>query len=602
MNRRRSLVLAALAAGTALLTLLPSTRASSADAKYEVVRQYDVRVPMRDGVELSADVYRPDAPGKFPVILMRTPYDNGTPGNIKRGKFWASRGFVYVLQDVRGKGESDGVFDPLFHETEDGYDAQTWCGTQAWSSGKVGTTGGSYLGWTQLFPAHLNNPHLAVMMPLVAPPDPWKNIPYQDGAVQLSMAAWMANVSGRGQQDITEHDVAAIWKTLPLVDIGSKFGWEFKTWKTWLDHPAVDDYWRARSYQDRLVETKVPALHVSGWYDDDLVGTLGNFTALSTRAKDPATRSLQRLLVGPWGHSVNRFTKLGDIDFGPTARIDLDALQVRWFSRWLLGEENGIDKEPPVRIFVMGTNVWRDENEWPIARTKYVKYYLRSGGRANSRLGDGVLSPEAPREEKPDRFRYDPADPVPFLMDPDYQQVGSTEDYRAVERRDDVLVYSTPPMTEEMEVCGPLKVRLWAATSGKDTDWTAKVLDVHPDGYAQRLNDGIIRARYRKGLDRPEPVEPGKPEEYEIDCWATCVNLAKGHSLRLEISSSAFPKFDRNLNTGGPIGKEDKWIVADQTIYHDAKRASYLLVPVVPKAKVPETLPAPKSGGSEAKK
>ncbi len=552
------------------------------ESSYEITIELGVRVAMRDGVELSTDVYRPDAPGRFPVILRRTPYDNALEVVVARARYWASRGFAYVIQDVRGRGDSDGVFHPLRNEAEDGYDTQTWCGKQPWSNGKIGTAGGSYDGWTQVYTAGMNNPALTTMIVFVAPPDPVKNIPLQDGAFHLSMALWSAYTAGRTLQDISHFDGEAALRTLPLSEIGKALGRDTGIWRTWIDHPALDEYWRPLMYQEKLLETRVSALHISGWYDDDQVGTTSNFVNLTTRAKDPATRKLQRLVIGPWGHVVNRTRKLGSIDFGPDAIIDLDTLQERWYDHWLAGEDNGVMNEAPVRIFVMGINEWRDEQEWPLARTKYVPYYLHSEGRANSRFGDGVLSTEAPRSQPPDRFLYDPDDPVPFITDPGFQQIGGPDDYRAIERRDDVLVYSTPPLTEELEVCGPLRVRLFAATSAKDTDWTAKVLDVHPNGYAQRLNDGIIRARFRQGLDREVLLQPGEVAEYEIDCWATCVRLRKGHRLRLEISSSAFPKFDRNLNTGGPLGKEAKGQIAEQTIYHDAARPSHLLVPVIP--------------------
>jgi putative CocE/NonD family hydrolase len=566
------------------LLLAVAALGHAGEPTYGVKLELGVMVPMRDGVRLSTDVYRPDAPGKFPVVLQRTPYDNGTAGYVKRGRFYAAHGFVCVVQDVRGRGDSEGEFYPLRYEAEDGYDAQTWCGTQAWSSGNVGTRGGSYEGWTQVYSAPLNNPYLKAMMPNVTPPDPVKNIPVQYGAYSVSMVSWLAYTADRTLQDISQHDLMAIYKTLPLSGIDRLFGRNLQVWQDWLAHPGLDDYWRPMCYQDKLVEARVPALHLTGWYDDDQIGTTDNFTAMSQRARDLETRARQKLVIGPWGHGGST---LGSIDYGPNAMLDLDALPLRWFRRWLLAEDNGIDREPAVRIFVMGANVWRDEQEWPLARTRYTKLYLHSGGRANSLFGDGALSVVPPAGEKPDAFVYDPANPVPFITEPAFNQLGGPDDYRPVERRDDVLVYSTPVLTEPMEVCGPLKVKLFAASSAKDTDWTAKVLDVHPDGYAQRLNDGIIRARFRKGLDRQVQLEPGSVEEYEIDCWSTCVQLGKGHSLRLEIASSAFPKFDRNLNTGGPIGAEDAGVKADQTVYHDEARASYVLLPIVPAANPP---------------
>lgn len=557
------------------------TRADRDD--YPVKIEYDLRVPMRDGVTLSADVYRPDAPGRFPVILVRTPYDNGTAPNLREGRFWAARGYAYVVQDVRGRGDSDGVFYPLVHEAEDGYDTQTWCGTRSWSSGKVGTAGGSYLGWTQVYPAGLRNPHLAAMVSTVTPPDPVRNFPIQFGAYSVTTVSWLANISGRTMQDISQHDLRAAYDHLPLREMDTRLGRTIPAWRDWIDHPTLDEYWKRQAYQEKLLDATSPILHVSGWYDDVLVGTTENFVNMTTRARDPQARASQRLLIGPWGHAVNTTSRLGEVDFGAEALIDMRATLLRWFDRWLKGADNGIENDPPVRIFVMGENRWRDEREWPLARTRYVEYFLHSGGRANSLFGDGTADTTPPGDEPPDRYRYDPMRPAPFITEPDFHQVGGPDDYRPVERRDDVLVYTSPPVTDALEICGPLRVRLFAASSARDTDWTAKVLDVHPGGYAQRLNDGIVRARFRRSLEREELLTPGEVQEYDIDCWSTCVRFAKGHRLRLEISSSAFPKFDRNLNTGGPIGRETTGIVADQTVYHDRRRPSRIIVPVVPR-------------------
>jgi hypothetical protein len=553
------------------------------EVRYPVKIEYDQRVPMRDGVDLSADVFRPDTPGKFPVILVRTPYDNASPAYAKQGFFWASHGYAFVIQDVRGRGESEGEFYPLVHEAEDGYDTQTWCGTQPWSSGKVGTTGGSYLGWTQVYSAGLRNPHLGAMVSIVSPPDPTRNFPVQHGVYGPTTVSWLAYISGKTLQDTSHIDLMAAYRTLPLREMDERFGRRIQAWRDWFDHPTLDEYWKEQSYQEQLLDATVPTLHVSGWYDDVLVGTTENYINMVTRARTAEAREKQWLLVGPWGHRVNTTRRLGEVDFGPEALIDFDAVQLRWFDRWLKGASNGVESDAKVRIFVMGENRWRNENGWPIARTRNVEYFLHSGGRADSLFGDGGLDTKAPGDEPPDTFRYDPDDPAPFITEPNFSQVGGPDDYRAVERRDDVLVYTTESLTEPLEVCGPLIVRLHASTSARDTDWTAKVLDVHPNGFAQRLNDGIVRARYRAGMEKESFVEPGAVESYDIDAWSTCTLLDEGHRLRLEISSSAFPKFDRNLNTGGPIGVESQGVVAEQKVYHDRVRPSHVVVPIVPR-------------------
>jgi putative CocE/NonD family hydrolase len=551
-----------------------------------ITAEFNVRIPMRDGATLSADIYRPAGPGRFPVVLVRTPYlDLGT-GSQEDGQFWAEHGYAYVIQDVRGRGSSDGSFYPLVHEANDGYDTQTWLGTQPWSSGRVGTLGSSYLGWTQVYTAGLNNPHLAAMVPTVAPPDPFRNIPYQHGVFSPTLIEWLVLLDGHVLQKTPLGYAREQLRSLPLADMDRLYGRRLPAWHDWVAHPALDDYWAAQSYQDNYLKSRVPGLHVTGWYDDVLIGTLENYANLTTRAVDPAARKLQWLIVGPWPHAVDQGRSIGQVDFGPTAVIGLRDVELQWFDHWLKGIDNGMDREPHVRIFVMGANRWRTENEWPMARTRYVKFFLHSSGKANTLRGDGVLSPDEPAPREPaDQFTYDPADPVPFVTPPTFAQLGGPDDYREVEHRQDVLVYTSTPFGEPTEVCGPLRVHLVAASSARDTDWTAKVVDVHPDGYAQRLNDGIVRARFRHSDSKPQLLTPGKAEAYEIDAWATCIELQAGHRLRLEISSSEFPKFMPNLNTGEDDGTGTQRMIAAQTVFHDKARPSYVVVPIVPAGK-----------------
>jgi putative hydrolase, CocE/NonD family len=550
-------------------------------ASYEpsIIREYNVGVPMRDGTILSADVVRPGTDERVPVVLIRTPYGRATERYAEMGNWWAERGYAFVVQDVRGRGDSGGVFQPFIDEATDGFDTQSWAGRQSWSTGKVGTAGGSYLGWTQVYPASLNNPHLAAMIPAVTAPDPHRNFPLQFGVPMVAAAHWAALVDGRQRQSFDHVDLASAYHQLPLIDFDRAIGRRLPLWREWLDHPTYDDYWRAREYQTSLRKSLAPAMHVSGWYDDVLVGTLQNFAALSTRSP-PA--GFQKLVIGPWGHKVNAGRKLGAIDFGPQAMIDYDNLQKRWFDRWLKGIDNGIDREPPVRLFVMGANIWRDEWEWPLARTVYTRFYLRSSGRANGSAGDGRLDLKPPGKEPSDRFQYDPANPVPLITAPDATQVGGPDDYSEVQKRDDLLVYTTARLTSQIEVCGPIKVRLYASTSARDTDWSAQLQLVRADGYVQRLNDGIVRARYRRSIAKPEFVKPGSVEPYDIDLWATCIAVKPGERLRVQIASSAYPKFDRNLNTGGPIARESRGVIAHQQIFHDRRRPSHILLPIVP--------------------
>jgi len=550
------------------LTLLLQVTATS-----RITMEYDVRVPMRDGISLSADVYRPATPERVPIILLRTPYDNGVAGQVAAGKLWASRGYAYVVQDVRGRGESDGTFYPLVTEADDGSDTIEWLARQPWSNGRVGMMGGSYLGWVQMYAAIRKPSALKALIPSVTPPDPDRNFPNQFGAYGPATLSWLAAISGKTMQDISQHDLRGAYSHLPLYEADRLLGRTLTAWRDWLDHPTRDSYWEAQSFQAALKDVAIPMFHISGWYDDVLVGTTENYAI--TRHQPG-----QFLMIGPWGHRINQGRKLGPIDFGPNAVVNLDSLNHRWFDRWLKEIRNGAEDDARVRVFVMGENRWRDENEWPLARTRYVRFYLSSRGKANSSRGDGRLDSLPPGDSPPDRFRADPMNPYPFVTDDAFSQIGGPDDYREVQKRADALIYTTAPLTAPMEVCGPLRVTLFAASSARDTDWATKVLAVRPDGFALRLNDGIVRARFRNGRDREVFLEPGAIERYEIDNWSTCITLKSGWRLRLEVASHAFPKFDRNMQTGGPIGKEASGLIADQTVYHDRERGSYLMVPV----------------------
>lgn len=548
-------------------------------ATYQVKIDFNQRVKMRDGVELSADVYRPDAAGQFPVILTRTPYNKIGAALLRSARYFAQRGYVYVAMDVRGRGDSDGAFVPYRHDGRDGYDAVEWCAAQPWSSGKVGTVGGSYAGRIQWFTAVEQPPHLTAMVAQVTPSDPF--VEWPTGLPVPMDISWYHYTSGHVLQNLDAVDWAKVHWHLPLVTMDEASGHINAYWREEVDHAQLDSWWEPLRYQNKYDRVQVPVLHISGWYDDEQVGTPLNFIGMTSKGPEAVRRS-QKLLMGPWPHAVNSTSKLGDVDFGPTAVIDLNGTILRWFDAWLKGLDNGVKREAPVRIFVMGENRWVDENEWPMARTQYTKYYLHSGGRANSLFGNGTLSTQAPGNEKSDTFTYDPARPAPFITEPSFKQIGGPDDYRPVERRDDVLVYTTDPVSDDTEVCGPVRMQLYAASSGKDTDFMAKLIDVWPDGFAERLIDGMVRARFRNGMDKPQLIEPGKVYAYDLDLWNTCQMFKKGHRMRVEVSSSAFPKYDRNLNTGAALGKTSEMQTAQQIIYHDAAHPSYVLLPVVP--------------------
>ena len=545
---------------------------------------FDRRVPMRDGVTLSADVYLPAhaADGsRHAVILTRTPYIKANTDILDSARYFCAHGYAFVAMDVRGRGDSDGEFTPYVNEGRDGYDAIEWCAAQPWSTGAVGTLGGSYLGRIQWLAAVERPPHLHAMVVLVPPSDPFVETP--TGLPSPMHLCWLHFVSGRVLQPMESVDWAVVYDHLPLLTMDERAGRINAHWRRDIEHPLLDDYWDRIRYQTRFDRVAVPTLHVSGWYDDEQVGTPMNFVGMVAHGATEDARRSQRLLMGPWGHAVNTVSKLGDVDFGSQSIIDLRGEELRWFDRWLKRDEDAV---PPssVRIFVMGENIWRDEQEWPLARTQWTPYYLHSAGDANSRFGGGALSPAQPASGEPsDTYRYDPARPVPFVSEPTSSQIGGPDDYAAVMRRDDVLVYVTAPLDDDTEVTGPVRVDLYAASSAPDTDFTAMLLDIHPSGFAQRLCDGIVRARFRDGMDKPEPIAPDRVYRYTIDCWNTAQVFKAGHRIALTIASSAFPKYDRNLNTGAPLGQTADFAVADQRICHDAEHPSAVVLPIIPR-------------------
>jgi uncharacterized protein len=551
--------------------------------------EFDRRVPMRDGVALSADVYRPaHATDPLPVILSRTPYLKGTPDTLTAGQYFAAHGYVYVAMDVRGRGDSDGVFVPYVNEGRDGYDSIEWCAAQPWSNGAVGTIGGSYLGRIQWLAALQQPPHLRAMVTLVPPSDPFVETP--TGLPGPQHLCWLHLVSGRVTQPMDAVDWTRVYEHLPVLTMDELTGRAHPVWREAVAHAQLDSYWEPLCYQTRFAELAVPTLHISGWYDDEQIGAPLNYIGMRAHAATPEARAAQRLLMGPWGHAVNTVSRLGEVDFGPQALIDLRGEELAWFDRWLKGRPADPERAAPARIFIMGENGWRDEADWPLPQTAWTPYYLRSGGKANSRFGDGRLAPEEPAPDEPtDGYRYDPARPVPFITEPTSSQIGGPDDYAAIERRDDVLVYVTEPLAAPLEVTGPIRVDLYAASSAPDTDFMAKLVDIWPNGFAQRLTDGMVRARFRDGMRDPSLIEPGRVYHYQIDCWNTAQVFGVGHRIGLEIASSAFPKYDRNPNTGAPLGQTTELAVAEQRIYHTAEYPSAITLPIIPRE--PESPP-----------
>ncbi len=536
---------------------------------------------MRDGVQLSANVFRPSITARVPAILVRTPYGKGGDITVNYQAF-ADRGYAIVAQDVRGRYDSEGVFAPLDQEPNDGDDTLNWIAKQSWSDGNIGMMGGSYLGICQWKVAVLNNPHLKAIFPAFSGEDDYRDRFYSTGGAQKlgSRLLWMSEnlrAPGFDPPDFRKF----IW-TLPLrrADIAST-GARSQMYQEALDHPAYDSFWQSISTRKRLKDVHIPVFSVGGWYDNFAESDLDAYAILRKES------NLHRILIGPWPHNMS--IPLAGADFGPNWFVPLRGTQIRWFDQWLKHKDVTTMSKPPVRIFVMGANAWRDEEEWPLQRARATKFYFASGGRANSLHGDGTLGPHAPKHAPPDRFIFDPRNPVPTIggsvcCNPKVFLWGPM-DQRPAEKRADVLVYTTPPLREDLEVTGPIRVVLHASTSAPDTDFTAKLIDVFPNGEARNLTDGILRARYRDSLEKPAPMQPDKIYKLSIDVGVTSNVFRKGHSLRVEISSSNFPRFDRNPNTGRPVANETELRKASQTVFHDRAHRSYLLVPVVPESR-----------------
>jgi putative CocE/NonD family hydrolase len=580
-----------------------------------VIVDRDVVVAMRDGTITYADVYRPDGPGPFPVLLQRTPY-NKSMGNlalIQTDTFRAlAQGYVVVIQDVRGRYTSDGQFSPFHQEILDGYDSVEWCAAQSWSNGKVGMYGTSYVGAVQWLAAIAAPPALKAIAPAFTASDYYEGWTYQGGALQWGfMLNWVipylssadlvrANRrDARADFDAWSHrlaqgidEMSTTARTLPLTDLPVHP--ELTAYyREWLAHPTWDAFWQEVSIERQHARVAVPALNIGGWYDIFLDGTVRNFTGVREQGATDAARAGSRLLLGPWTHTTPPSQTTGAVDFGTVAgqnynplSMDIDGLTLRFFDRWLKGVDTETD-EAPVSVFTMGEDRWRHHAAWPIPGTEITAFYLHSGGSANTLHGDGTLDGSAPGSERPDVYLYDPHHPVPtnggaLCCYPPKLPPG-VFDQCAIEERSDVLVYATAPLTAEVEVTGTVRLTLWAATSAADTDFTAKLVDVAPSGERRNLCDGIIRARYRLGTDMARPITPGEPTEYVIDLWSTSNLFRAGHRIAVEVSSSNFPRFDRNLNTGNAIATDTEIRPALQTIFHDAAHPSRLLLPIVPR-------------------
>ena len=584
---------------------------------------------LRDGTKLVTEVYLPAAPaGRLPVILQRTPYNRFPPGpgsscNAPDFIYLADHGYVALNQDVRGRYRSQGVMDAMQQEARDGYDAVEWAAVQSWSNGQVGMFGGSYVGLTQWQPAIHTPPHLKAIAPLITASDYHDHWTYVNGAFDLWFAqSWMLltfageqymrNLEAQGYSPAEVAAKTAEWEAAGRRDILTKWVWELPLSKfdvfrqgnpqplapyyyDWVAHPVYDAFWAKIDVETRYEDVKVPTLNIGWWYDIFQIGTVRNFQFMQSEGGTSAARKGSQLLMWSQCHACPPGTKAGDIDFGPQNTYDLNALYVRFFDRWLKGIQNGIDKEPAAKLFVMvppdagtqGSGFWITSETFPLANTRTVKLQLGSGGHANTSAGDGVLTRDGDGGSRPDRFTYDPRNPVPtrggdMCCINDLLPSGAF-DQSEIEKREDVLVYTSAPLKTNMTVIGQVNVKLWAISSAPDTDFTAKLVDVHPDGYAQNILDRLVRARYRRGSKLPPSfIEPGKAYEYEIELGNTSTVFKVGHQIRLEVSSSNFPHYVRNQNTTDDVGTSTRMRAAHQVILHDEDHRSHLALPVVP--------------------
>ncbi len=633
MMARIPLALAALVALSAATTSQqrgamdePGGRILPPEGEYEISVRRSIMVPMRDGVELSTDLYFPEGAGdKLPVILLRTPYDKNNYWRRERGApyIFAKHGYAVAVQDKRGKYESfKGQYAMYNGDGLDGYDTVDWLAEQSWSSGKIGTYGCSYLGDVQILQSRHRNPHLTAMVPQHSGGSYGAidgRIRYgglfSGGAFELGFgfgwfwgsgnkvyygppdgmdaSEWFASPQAElFEQEATlpEIDHEEAWNTLPIVDMIRDQAGPLTDWEDLLEADLVGPYWEGFSYLEDDDRFDVPALFVNSWYDYGARDLFHQFNLLRRNATSARGRDNQFIITSPSTHcgseSATERTIIGERDMGD-ARKNFWRIYLDWFDHWLKGVDNGDTEMAKVQYYMMGANEWREAAEWPLGNTEFRRYYLHSGGDANGRYGSGALSITPPDEEPADGFTYDPGTPVPsrggqWCCLGTRQIAAGSFDQSEIEMRHDVLVYTSPVLEEGVEVTGPIEAVLYVSSSTKDTDFTAKLVDVSPDGRAYNIQEGIMRARYRAGYDKKVSMSPDQVVELRIDMFATSNYFAPGHRIRLEVSSSNFPRFDRNLNTGGRNYDESEWVVAQQTVHHSAEYPSHIILPVIP--------------------
>jgi len=552
---------------------------------------------MRDGVKLFTIVHLPEAGESFPVLLIRNLYRSAdaisvenfrAASSVAGEESWENLGVAHVEQDVRGAGRSEGELYPWFQEAEDGKYCIDWILKQPWCDGKIAMDGASYNGTTQWFASKLASDCLVGITPAVAPCNFHESPKYICGAfilqqnISWSFGIWQNNSNHRQEYKDFKPDWAASSLHLPLCDIDSFSGIGRRAyWQDWLKHPDYDEYWERNDLTTWADKISCPAFIYSGWFDIYTQGALDSFTMLRQRGGSERARNFTRCVIGPWGHGEG----MGDLERGDDFRQWIHAVEPKdRFLKNLLANPDAdpLPEMPPIKYFMLGSNEWRSSKCWPPENLGMMDFYLHSEGGANTLYGNGVMDHSTPlADESADHFVYDPHNPVPTTGGHGICVVNGSHDQTEVEKRADVLVYTSAELEEDLEVAGRVKVILYAATTARDTDFTAKLVDVFPDGMAFNLADGIIRARYRKSMRRQELVVPGEVNEYTIDLWSIANCFRKGHRIRLEISSSNFPWFARNHNTGNDCATDTELEIAKQTVRHDEEHPSRLILPVI---------------------
>jgi len=543
----------------------------------------NVMVPMRDGVRLSCDIRLPDGPGPFPAALVRNPYNKAVPATDPVLRDYLAGGYAHVVQDVRGKHESEGVYRPFAQEAEDGHDTVMWVAGRPWCNGDVVMTGGSYCSWTQLAAAREAPEPLRAVAPSFMGSDPYRDIMFSGGVPVLPMAWWAILNSGRSQREEVCDNWPRAFGTLPLCRLDETVGCPAPALHEWLDHPARDAYWRAMSVEPRYGAVRAAMLLVGGWYDPFCPGMVRAYCGMAAAGRD-AGRDDVRLRIGPWGHDMAPGRTLEGIDFGPSSVRDIRGMHRAFFDAALGRAAIPDDLRAPVEVFVMGRNQWRQADRWPPAGTQATAWHLGGGGAANSLFGNGALLPGAGDDADRDQFTFNPQAPVPAIGGAHLLQDRplGPHDQRPAERRDDVLCYTGEPLAAPVEIIGPVRAELHVSSSAPDTDFVSRLCDVHPDGRSIILCDGVLRTRFREGLDREVLMTPGEVYRLEIDMGATAHAFLPGHRIRVEITSSCFPKWAPNPNTGGDAAREESAVVARQTVYHSARYPSNVTLPVQP--------------------